>query len=103
MSNRLEQLLKLVKIAGNDPLSHYGLALEYINLQRWTDAVAAFDATLAINPQYSAAIYHKGRAQIAANLHDEARTTLTQGIEVAKKQGDWKTADEMRGLLETIE
>lgn len=101
--SRLEQLKKLVAVAPNDPLSHYALGLEHINLQQFAEAAAAFDAALTADAKYSAAYYHKGRAQIAGGWAEEARQTLTVGMDVAKAQGDWKTQNEMRELLESIE
>jgi tetratricopeptide (TPR) repeat protein len=101
--SRLEQLKKLVAVAPEDPLSHYALGLEYINLQQFGEAAEAFDAALRADAKYSAAYYHKGRALIAGGRTDEARQTLTAGMDVAQAQGDWKTQNEMRELLESIE
>lgn len=100
--SRLEQLKKLVLIAGNDPMSHYGLGLEYINLQDWASAVAAFDGAIGVDPKYSAAYYHKARSQIQLGHHDAARQTLQFGMETARAAGDWHTQGEMQALLETI-
>lgn len=101
--SRLEQLKKLAAVAPNDPLSHYGLALEYMNLSQFADAVKSFDAALLADSKYSAAYYHKARAQLADGQPDEARQTLVHGMEVAQTHGDWKTAGEMKDLMESIE
>lgn len=101
--SRLERLLRLTTIAPSDPMTHYGLGLEYIHLGRWSDAVAAFDTALAADPNYSAAYYHKARAQISAGLPADARATLTAGMDVAHAAGDWHTHAEMSALLDTIE
>lgn len=100
---RLEQLQRLISIAPNDPMSHYGLGLEFINLKRWDDAVAAFHKATEVDAKYSAAYYHKARAEIGAGRSDDARGTLTLGITVAKSAGDWHTQSEMTELLESIE
>lgn len=100
--SRLEQLKKLVAIAGDDPMSHYGLGLEYLQLNQWDAAAAAFAAALAVDPNYSAAYYHRGRALIGAGRVEEARATLAQGATVAQAAGDWKTVNEMQELLGTI-
>ncbi len=100
--SRLDQLRKLVGIAPNDPLSHYSLGLEYINLERWQDAAAAFDAAILADAKYSAAYYHKARAQISDGLHDAARATLESGMSAARAAGDWHTENEMQALLETL-
>ena len=101
--SRLEQLKKLIAIAPNDPMSHYGLGLEYINLESWSDADAAFSKAIEVDPNYSAAYYHRARAQIHAGQSDAARATLTSGMAVAKAAGDWHTQGEMQQLLDSIE
>lgn len=100
--SRLDQLKKLVQVMPNDPLAHYGLGLEYINLQQWTDAAAAFGEAIRTDAKYSAAYYHKARAEIGGGLGEVARATLTEGMQVARNSGDWHTEGEMKQLLETI-
>lgn len=100
--SRLEQLKRLVTIAGNDPLTHYGLGLEYLNLHEWDNAAAAFDQALAADAKYSAAYYHRARAEIGGGRPDAARATLTAGMAVAQAAGDWHTQGEMQGLLDTL-
>ena len=100
--SRLDQLQKLVSIAPNDPMSHYGLGLEFINLAQWENAVSAFGQAIAVDAKYSAAYYHKARAEISAGRHEDARRTLAAGMDTAKAVGDWHTEGEMRELLETI-
>lgn len=99
---RLEQLQKLVQIAPTDPLAHYGLGLEYINLQQWTGAATAFSSAIRCDPKYSAAYYHKARAEIGGGETAAAHATLTEGMQVARSSGDWHTEGEMKQLLETI-
>jgi tetratricopeptide (TPR) repeat protein len=100
--SRLDQLKKLLQIAPNDPMSHYGLGLEYINLQNWVEAAGAFDAAIRVDPKYSAAYYHKARALIAAGQHPAARETLDAGLKAADAAGDWHTMGEMRELMAQI-
>ena len=102
MSDRLERLRRLTELDPDDPLTHYGLALEYLKLERWDQAIAAFERTLQIDPNYSAAYYHKARAELGAARPDAAAETLRRGIEVARAAGDMKTEQEMRELLEAI-
>lgn len=101
--SRLDQLKKLITIAPNDPMTHYGLGLEYINLQDWPNAIAAFGEAVRVDPKYSAAYYHQARAQIGGGLNAEARATLNAGIAQAQAVGDWHTKGEMEELLRTIE
>jgi tetratricopeptide (TPR) repeat protein len=101
--SRLEQLRKLARLQPDDPMPHYGLGLEHLNLQQWEDASAAFAQAIAVDPKYSAAYYHKARAEIGASNVGAARETLRVGMETARSVGDWHTESEMRELLGTIE
>jgi tetratricopeptide (TPR) repeat protein len=100
--SRLEQLRKLADANPDDPLTHYAMGLEYLNLQQWTDAIVAFAKTLELDAQYTAAYYHKARAEIRADRRAAARATLQSGIECAKNGGDVKTEREMQQLLDTV-
>ena len=102
MSERLERLRKLAEIEPNDPLTHYGVGLECVKLERWSEAIEAFSRVLEIDPNYSAAYYHKARAEIGAARPEAAAETLRRGIKVARASGDLKTEQEMRELLETV-
>ena len=101
--SRLDQLIKLVAVDPKDPMTHYGLGLEYFKLERWDDAVRAFDGAIAADAKYSTAYYHKGRTQAAAGRTEDARATLTAGIAVAQGAGDWHAKSEMEELLATLE
>lgn len=101
--SRLEQLKKLIAVVPNDPMTHYGLGLEYLNLADWTNAAAAFSDAIRVDPKYSAAYYHKARALIGGGSNDAAKATLNDGMAVAQAVGDWHTKGEMEELLRTIE
>lgn len=100
--SRLDQLRKLAALEPNDPMTHYGVGIECINLAQWEDAVASFAAALGADEKYSAAYYHKARAEIALGRGADARATLERGMAVARTHGDWKTVNEMQDLLETV-
>lgn len=101
--SRLDQLLKLVALDPRDPMTHYGLGLEYLKLERFDDAIRAFDGALAADGKYSTAYYHKARTQAAAGRPGDARATLQTGIAVAQSAGDWHAKGEMEELLTTLD
>jgi tetratricopeptide (TPR) repeat protein len=101
--SRIDQLLKLVELDPGDPLSHYGVGLERINLEQWDQAAAAFGEAIARDRNYSAAYYHKGRAERLSGRADDARATLMRGLEAARASGDRKTEAEMHDLLDSLD
>ncbi|MBN2445379.1 MAG: hypothetical protein JXO22_01540 [Phycisphaerae bacterium] len=102
MAERLAQLQKLAALEPNDPMAHYAVGLELANLERWDEAVLAFDAALRADAGYSAAYYHKGKSQIKAGHAADARETLNAGIEIARAAGDMKTVKEMTELRDLL-
>lgn len=101
-SPRLEQLRRLAAASPDDPLTHYGLALEYMGLERWDEAIAAFDETLRIDARYVAAYFQKARAQLRQGRRGEAAATLGAGITAAEAKGDAHAAAEMRKMREAL-
>lgn len=99
---RLEKLLRLVETSPEDPLPHYAVALEYFNQERFDAAISAFERALGLDADFTAAYYHKARAEIRADRKDAARATLTAGLEVARRRGDRKTEREMGELFEAV-
>lgn len=100
--SRLEALKKLAEASPGDPLAHYAVGLEYLNQEHYEEAVTAFARALEVDAEYSAAYYHKARAEIRAGRKEAARQTLARGVEVARGAGDMKTVREMQELLDTI-
>jgi tetratricopeptide (TPR) repeat protein len=100
--SRLEKLQKLAAADPGDPFVHYGLGLEYAQLERWEEARAAFAHVLELDPHYVAAHLQKARAELRLGRRDIARQSLQTGIAVATSRGDKHAADEMSKLLETL-
>ena len=64
MSDRREVLKNMVAQNPNDSFSRYGLAMEYANSGELELAMEAYQALLAVNPNYSAAYYHGGQGSL---------------------------------------
>lgn len=99
---RLDKLLRLAQAEPNDAFVQYGLALEYMQLERWADAVATLDRTLALKPDDVAALLQKGRALVKLGQPVAARAAWSAGIAAAERAGDLHAASELRGLLEAL-
>lgn len=99
---RLETLLKLAESQPADPLARYAVGLEYVQLDRWDDALTAFAQTITIDPGYVAAYAQKARAELKLHQSDAARQTLQAGIAVAEAAHDRHAAYSMQKTLETL-
>ncbi|QDT16891.1 tetratricopeptide repeat protein [Alienimonas californiensis] len=98
---RRQKLERLLADDPGDAFLRYSLALELAK----TDEAAAlreFDRVIAEHPDYVPAYFMKGQTLARADRDDEARETLTAGVEVAIRTGDDHAAGEMSGFLETL-
>ena len=59
-SNRLETLKSMVAQDPASAFARYGLAMEYVNLGRFDEAMEEFRSLLGSNPDYAAGYYPCG-------------------------------------------
>lgn len=102
MSDRLEQLTKLLAADPGDPFTTYGIALEHAKAGRHEEAVRWLDQTLGLDPQYCYAYYQKARMLSELGNPDAARTTIDEGITAAAKAGDDHAREELAALLDSL-
>jgi predicted Zn-dependent protease len=100
MSKRLDVLEKMVKQTP-DPFARYALALEYGKAERWDDALATFEALRAAHPDYLPMYLMAGQLLIERQRNPEARQWLQAGLELARRTGDTKAANELDAALVT--
>ena len=82
-----------------DAMIWYGLASEYVKLERWSEAAEALRHVLRLNPDYTAAYQMLGTALWNQGENEEARRAWTDGIATATRTGAWKARQHMEGLL----
>ena len=97
--DRLKALLAIAEAQPEEVMIWYGLANEYVKLERWQEAVDALRRTVALNPDYTSAYQMLGTALIGQGQRDEARLVWTKGVEVAGRTGAWKAREHMERLL----
>jgi predicted Zn-dependent protease len=97
--SRIDIFAEMVKQQPDDAMIWYGLASEYVKVERWSEAADALSNVLRINPDYTAAYQMLGTALSNAGHKEEALSAWTQGIEVARRTGAWKAQQHMEGLL----
>ncbi len=96
-SGRLEALQAILHNNPSDTLARYGLAMELVKAGRFEEAVAAFQALIAIQPDHAYAYFHAGQTLEKLGRVDEARRMYRSGADAAARKGDAHA----RGELET--
>jgi tetratricopeptide (TPR) repeat protein len=101
-SNRLETLKNMVAQDPASAFARYGLAMEYVNLGRFDEAMDEFHSLLGSNPDYAAGYFHAGRTLERIGKIDEARIMYKKGIEVTTRTGDAHTRSELQAALDML-
>lgn len=101
-STRLDTLKSMVAQDPNGAFARYGLAMEYVNLGRFEEAIEEFQALMRSNPDYSAGYYHGGRTLERLGRSEEARAIYEKGLEVTARTGDGHTYSELRAALDLM-
>ena len=101
----MDRTTTLEEILAQDPnniLARYGLAMEYVNLGHFDEAMEQFRSLIGSNPDYSAGYYHAGRTLERMAQIDEARAMYEKGIEVTTRTGDAHTRSELQAALDLL-
>lgn len=96
---RIAALLSLAEQQPEQEMVWYGLANEYVKLERWGEAAAALRRVIALNADFTAAYQMLGTALMEQGDGEDARRVWTTGIAVADRTGAWKARQHMEGLL----
>ena len=99
MDQRLQMLERLVADGSTDPFHRYALAMEYKRLNRHADALEVFAALRDAHADYLPMYMMAGLVSVELDRTDQARAWLMQGLELARKLGDTKTAGELEDAL----
>lgn len=104
ITQRIAQFENMVR-PGADPdndMAWFSLGSAYAEAGRHTDAAAAFQRCVAINPGMSKAYQLAGKALIDAGNRDAAAKILTEGYAVASRKGDLLPKRGIAELLQSI-
>ena len=101
-SDRLAQLMRMLESDPADAFCLYGIAQEHAKAGRHEDAVGWYDRTLAADPAYCYAYFHKARSLEELGRIDEACAALRAGIERARTAGDRHALSELSGYLDQL-
>ena len=102
MTDRINQLRNMLESEPDDTFCLYGIAMEYAKAGQQERAVAHFDRTIEIDPEYCYAYYHKVRCLVDMQRTEEARATLEAGLSQARSSGDIHAEGEIEALLASV-
>ena len=99
---RIEDLLVLVQRDPHNSALRFVLGTEYVRAAMYAEATEAFDETVRIRPNYSAAYRELGQCLIHLGQTERAREILTTGKQVAAEGGDRNVGQEIDLLLRSL-
>lgn len=100
---RKERLEALLAQDPNDTELRYMLAMEYVSTGDDAGAIGCFHELIQAAPNYPPGYHQAARTLVRLNRLAEARDWLTRGIPIALADGNQHAAEEMQGLLESLE
>jgi predicted Zn-dependent protease len=96
---RREMLEAFVAQKPTDAFARYGLAMECANTGDSAAAGEHFQALLSAHPEYVAGYFQYGQLLAKTGRTGEARSTLSTGIDAARRAGDDHARSEMEAAL----
>jgi predicted Zn-dependent protease len=104
-ASRRKQLEEMLKEEPNDEFLRYGLAMEYLSEGDSQSAIQQLRDLIALNPAkpYVAAYQMAAQTLVSLGRAGEAIPLLREGIAAAQKQHNDHAAEEMQGLLDSVE
>lgn len=105
MSSLQERITQFRKMATDDPdneLGHYRLGQLLMEAEQYPEAIASFQRTLELSPQFAKVFQMLAQSQLKLNQRAEAIQTLKTGFSVADEAGHYMPRDEMAKMLEQL-
>jgi Tfp pilus assembly protein PilF len=100
--SRLETLKSIVEKDPEDTFSRYALGLEYVSASMPELARITFEELISSQPDYLAAYYQLGKLYELIGENLLAAGTYETGINVAIKQNDGHTKEELEQALDEL-
>jgi len=101
--SRKQQLEEMLAEEPNDPELRYALAMEYSSAGDDEGAVQRFADLSGRHPDYVPSYYQWAQALLRLGRPAEARPVIEKGTGMARARGDLHAAEELQGLLYTLE
>ncbi len=102
MTTRREKIEAMLAEDPHDRLLRYGLALELEKEGRHDESLDGLRALTQESPPYVPAFFMSAQQLVRLGRINEARAMLREGIEEARRQGDFHAAGEMGEMLANL-
>lgn len=102
MSERIDQLRKLLEAEPDDVFCLYSLAQEHAKAGDHPAAIDQYRRVIDLDPDYFYAYFHQARSLDAEDRREEAIGVLRTGLDRTKAAGDSKAETEIQALLDEL-
>ncbi len=96
-TDRLQQLLSLLKNSPNDPFTNFAVAKEYESIGDYENALHYYQQIVQQDKMYVGTYYHLGKLYEKMHEPELAFSIYKEGMKVAKMQGDQHAFNELAG------
>ena len=103
MTDRIDQLMRLLEAEPGDAFCLYALGQEYASVGDHLRAVEYYERAIDADADTLYAYFHKARSQEELGDPEGARATLRQGLERATLARDAHAAGEIAGYLDSLD
>jgi tetratricopeptide (TPR) repeat protein len=100
--DRITKLKAFIDQYPADMFSRHALAMEFIKLQRYPEALEAMIALLAADENHSGTYYHLGKLYEQLGDHENAMKIYEKGINIAGKVNAENDLRELKGALSQL-
>lgn len=100
---RLEVLQTFLADDPDDSFNHYAIALEYVSLKQYDNAIKKFQELITLDQNYVPAYHQLGLLLGSMGRKDEALRTFEQGIQIAALVGDTHAQQEMQEAMDALD
>ena len=101
MTDRIEQLHRMLAADPDDAFCLYALGMEYVARDEPTRGVAHLEQSLRTDPDQPYAHFHLARCHARMGEQAKADEAVTLGLEAAQRTGDSNAANELAELRES--
>ena len=99
---RIKQLKQFLEEDPGDAFSAFALGLEWLKMNDLEEARKTFEILLKKQPEYLATYYQLGKLYEQLKLRELAAQTFEHGMNLAQKQNNRHTFNELKAALDNL-